>query len=91
MPCWRCRSRNQNSHYILNTEQAKQSSPGACLGAHLQPFKAVWSFRCTYSVPVLCGMLGNSRPGLCLEGADILVAETDLMNEDESQMILRAL
>ena len=91
MPCWRCRSQNQNSHYILNTELAKQSSPGACLGAHLQPFKAVWSFLRTCSGPVLCGMLGNSRPGLCLEGADILVVETDLMNEDESQMILRAL
>ena len=91
MPCWRCRSQNQNSHYILNTELAKQSSPGACLGAHLQPFKAVWSFLRTYSGPVLCGMLGNSRPGLCLEGADILVRETDLTNEDEFQMILRAL
>lgn len=60
MPCWRCCLQNQNSHYILNSEQTKQSSPGACLGAHLLPFAAVWSFLSTYSVPVLCGMLGDS-------------------------------
>lgn len=54
---------NQNDHYILNTEQAEQSSPGACLRAPFATFKAVWSFLRTYSGPVLCGMLKQqARP-----------------------------
>lgn len=52
VPCWRSRLQNQNSHYILNTELAEQSSLELAWGPICNPSK-------------LCGSFCAPTPGQC--------------------------